>query len=130
MVPFTFKMAVVDNCMCALVTVCFVPYGLQIVFEAVSGKSVSGDIAIDDISYTNTWCTILPSIAKPPTVPPTTPAPIINNCTFESGLCSWTNLKGDQFDWTRSKGGTASWNTGPAIDHTLGTNKGRKCQNS
>lgn len=88
------------------------------------GSSVSGDIAVDDISFATTRCSVVPSIAVPPTPPPTKPAPIINNCTFEGGFCSWTNLKGDNFDWTRSRGGTASWNTGPNVDHTLGTNQG------
>ncbi|EDO47787.1 predicted protein [Nematostella vectensis] len=96
----------------------------QIVFEGMKGRGISGDIAIDDVTYTNTRCSVLPSIAVPPTAPPTTPPPIINNCTFEQGLCSWTNLGGDQFDWTRSRGSTGSWNTGPATDHTLGTRQG------
>lgn len=98
----------------------------QIVFEGIKGTGVSGDIAIDDITYTYTSCNVLPSIAVPPTQPPTTPPPVINNCTFEQGLCSWTNAKGDNFDWTRDRGGTASWNTGPSVDHTLGTRQGRR----
>lgn len=97
---------------------------LQVVFEAVRGRSVSGDIAIDDITYATPQCSVVPSLAVPPTPPPTTPPPIINNCTFEGGFCSWTNLKGDQFDWTRSRGGTSSWSTGPTVDHTLGTSRG------
>lgn len=94
-------------------------------FEGVKGTGVSGDLAIDDITFTYSRCNVLPSIAVPPTAPPTTPPPVINNCTFEQGLCSWTNLKGDNFDWTRDHGGTSSWNTGPSVDHTTGTSKGK-----
>ena len=99
-------------------------FSVQVVFEAVRGKSVSGDIAIDDISFVASRCSVVPSIAVPPTAPPATPPPVVNNCTFEGGFCSWLNLLGDNFDWTRSRGGTASWNTGPTVDHTLGTSKG------
>merc|ERR1719494_329267 len=35
-------------------------------------------------------------------------------CDFESGLC----------DWTRSRGGTTSYDTGPGVDHTKGTRLG------
>lgn len=98
---------------------------LQVVFEAVRGRGVSGDIAIDDITFTTTRCSVVPSLAVPPTPAPTTPPPVINNCTFERGFCSWKNLRGDNFDWTRSRGGTSSWNTGPTTDHTLGTRAGR-----
>ncbi|CAH3118157.1 unnamed protein product [Pocillopora meandrina] len=98
------------------------PY--QVVFEAVRGSSVSGDIAIDDITFSTSKCSVVPSLAMPPTPPPTKPPPIINNCTFEGGFCSWKNLNGDDFDWTRSRGSTASWSTGPTVDHTKGTSQG------
>ena len=98
---------------------------LQVVFEGVRGRGVSGDIAIDDITFATTRCSVVPSLAVPPTPPPTTPPPVINNCTFEGGFCSWKNLRGDNFDWTRSRGATSSWRTGPTTDHTLGTRAGR-----
>ena len=47
------------------------------------------------------------------------------DCSFEQGLCSYTQLHDDQFDWTRTHGGTASHGTGPAFDHTQGTGKVR-----
>lgn len=97
---------------------------LQVVFEAVRGSSISGDIAIDDITFSTSKCSVVPSLAVPPTPPPTKPPPIINNCTFEGGFCSWKNLNGDDFDWTRSRGSTASWSTGPTVDHTKGTSQG------
>jgi len=33
---------------------------------------------------------------------------------FESGFGSWTNVGGDDFNWTRNSGGTPSSNTGPS----------------
>ena len=41
-------------------------------------------------------------------------------CDFESGLCNWYQDKDDKFDWTRSRGGTTSYDTGPGVDHTKG----------
>ena len=35
-----------------------------------------------------------------------------------------TNLKSDDFDWSRGSNGTASLNTGPRVDHTTGTEYG------
>jgi hypothetical protein len=47
-------------------------------------------------------------------------------CTFEDPqLCGWKNIHGDNFDWTRANGKTASYNTGPSNDHTYGTNTGK-----
>ena len=45
------------------------------------------------------------------------------NCNFENNLCTWTQDKTDQFDWTRKSGSTASSSTGPSVDHTKGTCK-------
>ena len=96
-------------------------------FEAVCGTSFQGDIAIDDITILNSPCATLPAPAVPPTVPPTPPMPV--NCTFERGFCNWNNLKtGDQFDWTRHRGGTYSTNTGPSIDHTTSSTRGKEQQ--
>ena len=92
-------------------------------FEGVCGTSYQGDVAIDDVSIVNTNCRTLPAAAIPPTVPPTPPMPV--NCTFERGICNWKNLKtGDDFDWTRHRGGTFSSQTGPSIDHTTSSNQG------
>lgn len=48
-------------------------------------------------------------------------APSQWDCNFESGLCTWTQAKDDQFDWTRVQGGTGTTNTGPSSDHTTGS---------
>lgn len=95
----------------------------QVVFEGICGASFQGDIAIDDITILNTGCLTLPAAAVPPTVPPTPPMPV--NCTFESGLCNWRNLKSvDHFDWRRYRGRTYSSGTGPSFDHTTNSNRG------
>ena len=36
---------------------------------------------------------------------------------FESGLGNWSNVGGDDFDWTRNSGGTPSSTTGPTAAH-------------
>ena len=46
-------------------------------------------------------------------------------CAFEDqNLCGWKNVHGDNFDWTRTNGFTASSGTGPSFDHTYGTSAG------
>lgn len=73
--------------------------------------------------YLKKYVLLLISVINP------TPGPlVINNCDFESNLCGYVNDKsGDNFDWTRQTGRTASSNTGPSSDHTLGTNSGKIC---
>ena len=39
-------------------------------------------------------------------------------CTFENGLCGWTQSTADSLDWTSYHGKTPSHNTGPDFDHT------------
>ncbi|XP_033751994.1 MAM and LDL-receptor class A domain-containing protein 1-like [Pecten maximus] len=104
--------------------------GFRILIEAVVKGTVTGDAALDDLSFTNGVCGWAPTKASPPnlTTPPTTPAttpattlnPPITSCNFESGICGWTQSHNDQFDWTRQKGRTATSNTGPVSDHTTG----------
>ncbi|KAJ7380810.1 hypothetical protein OS493_007192 [Desmophyllum pertusum] len=79
----------------------------SLVFEGVRGRSYRGDIAVDDIELNNGSCT------KPGGV-----------CDFQQDLCSYTQDKTDDFDWTRSKGQTPTSGTGPLTDHTLGTGLG------
>ena len=49
---------------------------------------------------------------------------VIYRCTFEKSFCQWKQLKDDQFDWSRNRGATASYGTGPAFDHTTGSSSG------
>ncbi|KAK7478855.1 hypothetical protein BaRGS_00029954, partial [Batillaria attramentaria] len=52
------------------------------------------------------------------TCPLLTPA----SCDFElPTICGYTQETGDDFDWTRHRGRTASSSTGPTGDHTTGT---------
>ena len=39
-------------------------------------------------------------------------------CTFEKNLCNWKQSKADNFDWTRRKGKTPSFGTGPSQSST------------
>ncbi|CAF1942585.1 unnamed protein product [Rotaria magnacalcarata] len=48
-------------------------------------------------------------------------------CTFEEDFCNWINEQNgvfDDFDWLLNSGATPSAETGPSIDHTLGTPSG------
>ncbi|XP_071956933.1 MAM and LDL-receptor class A domain-containing protein 1-like [Antedon mediterranea] len=79
----------------------------KIVFEAVTGESFGGDIAIDDIAILDGAC------------------PRDGFCDFETDMCGWTNdFVNDDFDWLRDTGGTPSSYTGPTADHTLGNGLG------
>lgn len=80
---------------------------IQVVFEAIRGSSQLSDIAIDDVSMHSGAC-------PPP-----------GACDFEkNNLCTWTNSKGDDFDWIVQAGQTISAGTGPQADHTIGTDSG------
>ena len=74
--------------------------------EGIVGNGFQGDIAIDDIQVASGPC-------------PPDPA-----CDFQSGFCSWTQSKTDDFDWIRKKNGTVSAGTGPPFDHTFGSDTG------
>ncbi|XP_020916346.1 chymotrypsin-like elastase family member 2A [Exaiptasia diaphana] len=45
-------------------------------------------------------------------------APVITTvsgtCSFDTGLCGYTQDANDRFDWTRNTGSTPSWGTGPS----------------
>ncbi|XP_058249959.1 MAM and LDL-receptor class A domain-containing protein 1 [Hemibagrus wyckioides] len=45
-------------------------------------------------------------------------------CSFEDGLCSWTQDDDDIFDWTWIQGPTPTPNTGPYKDHTWSSVRG------
>ncbi|XP_022096502.1 MAM and LDL-receptor class A domain-containing protein 1-like [Acanthaster planci] len=104
------------------------PYKMQ--FKGVIGASYEGDIALDDIEFKDTLCGVYPSNADtgatlpthPP--PPTTVWPATYDCDFEQDMCSYTDATDDDFDWRRLSGATGSSQTGPSVDHTLGTSAG------
>ncbi|XP_067654243.1 MAM and LDL-receptor class A domain-containing protein 1-like [Haliotis asinina] len=78
------------------------PY--KLVLEAKRGKSIEGDIALDDIEVTHGAC-------------PMTALDL--NCDFESDLCLWKQAKDDEKDLMLNSGPTSSTQTGPPADHTL-----------
>ncbi|XP_033751996.1 MAM and LDL-receptor class A domain-containing protein 1-like [Pecten maximus] len=97
----------------------------QIVFQGRRGTSVTGDIAIDDISFTESSCGVRPNEAHPIHGPTTLPTPSTTpgaqgafNCSFDNAFCGWTQDHTDNFDWTRMHGRTPSAQTGPTSDHT------------
>ncbi|XP_078690665.1 uncharacterized protein LOC144921492 [Branchiostoma floridae x Branchiostoma belcheri] len=95
--------------------------GFNVVFEAVRGDGFRGDIAIDDVTISQD-CTPIPTTV----LPTTTPYPLASpNCTFEvSSICGYRQDIHDSAEWTRHQGQTDSDNTGPGVDHTLGTVQG------
>ncbi|XP_069133150.1 MAM and LDL-receptor class A domain-containing protein 1-like [Argopecten irradians] len=99
----------------------------QIVFQGRRGTSVTGDIAIDDISFAESNCGVRPSEAHPIVGPTTQSTPSTTpgtqgafNCSFDNSFCGWSQDHTDQFDWTRMRGRTPSSATGPTRDHTSG----------
>ncbi|XP_022101846.1 MAM and LDL-receptor class A domain-containing protein 1-like [Acanthaster planci] len=46
------------------------------------------------------------------------------NCTFEAGICGWTQSQTDDFDLILDSDGTPSLHTGPSEDHTFGDSLG------
>ncbi|GFR70367.1 MAM and LDL-receptor class A domain-containing protein 2-like, partial [Elysia marginata] len=98
----------------------------SVVFDVTNDASATVAVVIDDVQLLNGICSLQTSPA-----PPTTPAPpaILPplSCDFEiSGnqLCSYTQDKNDDFDWSFWQGPTASAGTGPRFDHTMGNTKG------
>eukprot|EP00057_Strongylocentrotus_purpuratus_P009942 XP_011664416.1 PREDICTED: MAM and LDL-receptor class A domain-containing protein 1-like [Strongylocentrotus purpuratus] len=77
----------------------------RLVFEAsVGDRTDTGDIGIDDVDYRSGPCGHDLS------------------CNFESNLCLWENAEyGDAADWIRLTGTSETTETGPNIDHTIGT---------
>ncbi|RMZ97804.1 MAM and LDL-receptor class A domain-containing 2-like [Brachionus plicatilis] len=86
-----------------------VPYNL--IFESVSRYVFTigyANLGVDDFALKTGPCRKHPG-----------------DCTFElEGLCGWSNLKDDVFDWLLHQGPTVSSSTGPSIDHTLNSDKG------
>lgn len=43
------------------------------------------------------------------------------DCSFEDGMCDWINDDNGDVEWERNRGPTLTPNTGPDVDHTLGS---------
>ncbi|KAF7668436.1 hypothetical protein LDENG_00014610 [Lucifuga dentata] len=80
---------------------------LRLLVEAESTDS--GFIAIDDISITPGLCQVNETAG-------------FMGCSFENGTCGWEDISVGQFQWVRGR--NASENTGPPVDHTVGTELG------
>ncbi|XP_078373959.1 meprin A subunit beta-like [Oculina patagonica] len=72
------------------------------------------DVKQADLLYGCNGKTTRPAVIPSPQPPPTGP----DDCTFENGTCGFTNVDGDDFDWTIRMGKTPSGRTGPETDHT------------
>ncbi|XP_033994166.1 zonadhesin-like isoform X1 [Trematomus bernacchii] len=97
----------------------------QILLEGIRGSDAQSDVAIDDISINFGSClgsvpglvsgTVFPSSA----VEVLPSHPVCNlDCSFDSSLCSWSQMITDAFDWTWQSGSTPTLMTGPSADHT------------
>ncbi|XP_067035363.1 MAM and LDL-receptor class A domain-containing protein 1-like [Acropora muricata] len=93
-------------------------FGLRkVMFNATRGSSYTGDIAIDDVSVKPGFCRS-GSTAPPATTSPSPP----RDCNFDSpSICGYTQSTNDTFNWSRQRGSTPSFNTGPSSDHTSGS---------
>ena len=96
----------------------------RLIITAIRGSSALGNIAIDDISFTDSACGILPlevitELANIPTPAPITtttrsPATITFNCNFDKNdTCGWEDDNTANFNWELNKGSTFSSDTGP-----------------
>ena len=110
---------------------------------ATVGKSFTGDIAVDDVTFTDEMC-------EEQNEPGLIPQGACNtlcfvkqrklnhkvchielfikllyffqgNCNFDLHFCHWTKSYNFDFNWTRRQYGTPSINTGPNSDHTSGS---------
>ncbi|XP_031666604.1 MAM and LDL-receptor class A domain-containing protein 2 [Oncorhynchus kisutch] len=82
----------------------------QVLIDAESGDR--GFIAVDDIIVTPGLC------------PDNGTSGDFVGCSFENGTCDWADVSVGQFTWQRGRNGTTTENTGPSLDHTLGTELG------
>nr|XP_057907663.1 MAM and LDL-receptor class A domain-containing protein 1-like [Doryrhamphus excisus] len=84
------------------------PFQLTIQAESSHG----GFIAVDDITLTPAPCQANGTSS------------IFVGCTFENGTCTWKDVSVGQSQWESMEGRAATENTGPSVDHTLGTELG------
>ena len=58
-----------------------------------------------------------------PTPPPGSSHPA--DCNFDKDMCLWTSARFADMKWTRNRGQTPSYQTGPDGDHTNSTGVGK-----
>lgn len=102
----------------------------RIVIMGIRGSNEFGDIAIDDISFTQSNCALQPTevtgelnsiqtTTTTTTKSTTTVEPVIANisCNFDNkNTCGWVNDSSANFGWSLHKGSTSSFDTGPSND--------------
>ncbi|CAJ1072158.1 zonadhesin-like [Xyrichtys novacula] len=100
------------------------PGPFRIIVEGIRGSTDQSDVAIDDISIHLGSCSgSFPGLVKPSsTAKDLLPShPVCGlDCSFDSNLCSWSQMVTDAFDWTWHSGSTPTLSTGPSADHTGG----------
>ncbi|CAL8320128.1 unnamed protein product, partial [Arctogadus glacialis] len=83
---------------------------LQFIIEAETGeKHTKGSIAVDDIEVSSSTSGSCPAERE---------------CTFQSSLCGLQPRAEPEFSWNRTRGIQPANSSGPASDHTLGTEQG------
>lgn len=107
------------------------PYLIQI--TGTNGGSV-GSIAIDDIIFQEAeYCAVFPFNANtggylpaPDPVIPVMPANETSeyDCDFEKNFCKWKRDLTYRMTWVRENAVYQSSESGPSVDHTLGTKFG------
>ncbi|XP_070701014.1 MAM and LDL-receptor class A domain-containing protein 1 [Pempheris klunzingeri] len=80
----------------------------QLLIEAEANNR--GFIAIDDISVSPGFCQANETSLG------------FVGCLFENGTCGWEDISVGQLQWMRGR--SATGNTGPSVDHTVGTELG------
>ncbi|CAC5384127.1 unnamed protein product [Mytilus coruscus] len=80
----------------------------QIIFKGIRGNGSKSEIAVDDISISNTVCNKVSRF----------------DCNFEAGICEWNAELSPEYTWKIFSGKTPSLETGPGVDHTSGSSHG------
>ncbi|XP_035666660.1 MAM and LDL-receptor class A domain-containing protein 1-like isoform X1 [Branchiostoma floridae] len=90
----------------------------QVVFEGARGSGIRGDIALDDITFSDGPC-----VTDGLVIDNEEALPEKADCNFDNGLCDYVQDKDDVFDWRLKAGRTPTTATGPRGDHTSGKGK-------
>ncbi|CAF0724038.1 unnamed protein product, partial [Brachionus calyciflorus] len=100
-------------------------YEYRIFIEGIVGKSYYGDIAIDDLTYSNSSCGSATSVSvstrSTTIIYPKNPL----DCDFDSNTtCYWMHDQTADFKWELNRGRTQTQLTGPSNDHTTDSELG------
>ena len=97
---------------------------IRIIIIGVKNQNIGGFLAIDDITFTNSLCSINPpevinELALLTTsISTSTSMPNLNNdfdCNFDNrDFCGWKNDNTAEFNWIINRGSTSLLDTGPS----------------